>query len=149
MTDHPSPRPRDSRPSDRHLLLHTPLRHLFAPLHRCILTGRFGYSADAPFIVRLDLILDAGIEVTWYVGRDLFAAGLLAPSGDGDVRVWPANIPQQPRFFFSLRDTDAQATFEAGLEAVRDWLDSTYRIVPAGAETQHVNWDAAADLLRS
>jgi hypothetical protein len=149
MPQHPSSRRRDSRPSAESLMLHIPLRHLFAPLERCTLGGRFRYSAADPFVVRLDLILDVEVEVTWFLGRDMFAAGLLAPSGDGDIRVWPSCGPQQARLFLRLRGTDGEATFEADLEMLRTWLDRTYQAVPAGTESGHVDWDAVADLLGS
>ncbi|MFC7571995.1 SsgA family sporulation/cell division regulator [Klenkia terrae] len=48
---------------------------------------RFGGRAEA---VDGD---DAGSGVEWLVARDLLHAGLSRPSGDGDIRLWPARTP--------------------------------------------------------
>ncbi|MET7695618.1 SsgA family sporulation/cell division regulator [Streptomyces sp. NPDC005483] len=60
------------------------------------------------------------MEVTWFLGRDMFAAGLLAPSGDGDIGVWPSCGPQHARLLLSFQGTDGEATVEADLDMFPD-----------------------------
>ena len=149
MTQHPSSHRGDgNRIPVGPLEFRTPLRYLFAPAERSCLEGRFSYSTVDPYAVRLDLILNVDIEVTWFVSRELLAAGLTTPSGDGDFRAWPSIGPQRDQFYFSMQRLDGQATFETSLPAVRQWLDLTYQVVPAGDEALWFDWDATiADLL--
>ncbi len=52
------------------------------------LDGEFSFDPADPYAVTMKLEARSG-SVTWTFARELLAEGLYAPSGDGDVQVWP------------------------------------------------------------
>ncbi|MFK0171041.1 SsgA family sporulation/cell division regulator [Streptomyces sp. NPDC090306] len=102
---------------------------------------RFSYRADDPFVVRLDLLVAPRTHVSWVVGRDLLRAGTQHLSGMADVKVWPSRVPAgRPGLHFRLSRPHGRATFTADLAVVREWLEETYDMVPAGSEAAFLNW---------
>ncbi|MFF8593864.1 SsgA family sporulation/cell division regulator [Streptomyces sp. NPDC015220] len=124
-------------------VFHTTLRRLFTTLAPNSLACRFRYSAADPFAVGIDLVLPSGVTVTWVVARDLLAAGTRRPSGEGDFRAWPSGVREEAgrSLYFSLDRPEGHVTFEADLAGVRQWLDATYELVPAGSECELLDWD--------
>ncbi|MEU9246041.1 SsgA family sporulation/cell division regulator [Streptomyces sp. NPDC048385] len=121
---------------------------LFAPLAPRTLKCRFRYSVGDPFAVSIDLMLAPDAAVTWVVARELLDSGTHRPSGEADFRVWPAVGGRGGRrLYFSLIRPDGHVTFESDLTEVRRWLDSTYRLVPAGSEAELLNWEALEAML--
>jgi hypothetical protein len=80
---------------------------------------------------------DGGVE--WLMARDLLRAGLRHPSGDGDVRLWPARSAADV-LFLELRAPSGHALFELSRGDLAGFLATTEDLVPAGAESE------AADL---
>jgi len=80
--------------------------------------------------------------VTWFFGRELLAAGITAPAGQGDVRVWPARTADGDQLCLALSSPHGNALLEADLATVRDFLARTWEIVPAGTEIAHIDMDA-------
>ncbi|MFF5408449.1 SsgA family sporulation/cell division regulator [Streptomyces misionensis] len=116
------------------------------------LQGRLHYTTADPYAVTVDVMMGTEIVATWVVARDLLDAGTHRPSGEGDFRVWPSWSPKGPNrsLFFSLDRPAGHATFETNLPVIRQWLDSTFEMVPAGSEGELLDWDALeADLLGS
>ncbi|MFQ6147106.1 SsgA family sporulation/cell division regulator [Streptomyces seoulensis] len=141
---------RESPNSGCRSVFRTTLRRLFAPAGPNTLTCKFHYSAADPYAVSIVLVLAPGVTVTWVVARDLLAAGTRRPSGEGDFRVWPSGMRADAgrSLYFSLDRPDGHVTFEADLAEMRQWLDTTYDLVPPGSESQLLDWDVLeADLL--
>jgi hypothetical protein len=88
-----------------------------------------------PAIVSID-----GVEVTWTFARNLLAAGLRGPAGDGDVHVWPCG---PDRTMIELRAPEGTALVEVASADVRAFLSRAYEAVPAGHEFRHLDLDAA------
>ncbi|WP_051791434.1 SsgA family sporulation/cell division regulator [Amycolatopsis jejuensis] len=96
------------------------------------------YDPSDPFAVSVGYHAGGGV-VRWLFGRDLLADGLLAPSGDGDVRVRPA--ADDSRIVVELNAPDGSAVLEAAASELADFLDRTYDEVPAGDEGSWFDFD--------
>jgi hypothetical protein len=99
------------------------------------------YSAVDPYAVRAVFSGD-GMEVEWVFARDLLRTGLVCPTGDGDVHVWPSWGTGRELLMISLTSPDGQAVLEAAADDVRRFLDRTAAVVPDGEESSHLNLDS-------
>ncbi|MFE9423204.1 SsgA family sporulation/cell division regulator [Kitasatospora sp. NPDC006697] len=95
------------------------------------------YDTSLPYGVCITFT-PAGNPVRWYFGRDLLNEGRLVPSGCGDVRVAPGDAG---RTMITLRAWGKEAVIAAPTEDVTAFLADTYALVPAGAESQHIDVD--------
>jgi hypothetical protein len=108
------------------------------------------YSGSDPYAIRMAFHVGADEPVEWIFARDLLADGLLTPEGDGDVRVWPsletglAGVERgRPGILnIELSSPFGEAHFEAPSEAIANFLNRTYRIVPMGKESDVIDFDA-------
>jgi hypothetical protein len=80
--------------------------------------------------------------VEWTFSRDLLADGLLTETGEGDVRIRPANGDPEV-VVMELSSPSGHALFEAGAQRLAEFLDTTYDIVLPGHETLWTNVDDA------
>lgn len=80
--------------------------------------------------------------VTWYVGRELLRRGFYRKSGVGEVQVCPPASGAGDTIRFRLAWKGERMAFDLPASEVEVWLEATYRIVPAEAETDAVDWDA-------
>jgi hypothetical protein len=99
------------------------------------------YSATDPYAVRAVFSGD-GMEVEWVFARDLLRTGLMTPTGDGDVHVWPSWGTGRELLMISLTSPDGQAVLEATADDVRRFLDRTAVVVPDGDESSYLDLDA-------
>jgi hypothetical protein len=105
------------------------------------------YSADHPFAVTT-VFRTADGDVTWVFGRDLLDDGLIEPSGEGDVTVWPAVHGGRAVVCLALASPAGSALLHLDAGALRAFLDESYDLVPMGEEGEHLDIDAAlAELL--
>jgi hypothetical protein len=104
------------------------------------------YSSADPYAVRAVFSGD-GMEVEWVFARDLLRSGLSAPTGDGDVHVWPSWGTGRQLLMISLTSPDGQAVLEAGADDVRAFLDRTTSVVPDGQESLYLDLDATVKQL--
>ena len=74
----------------------------------------------------------------WLVARDLLHAGLSRPSGDGDIRLWPARTPGDV-LFLELRAPSGHALFELSRAVLAGFVADTERLVPRGQESEVVD----------
>jgi hypothetical protein len=102
---------------------------------------RLGYTAGDPWAVTAEFLTPDG-AVTWVFGRELLESGLVHAAGEGDVTVWPVTGPGIRSLYLSLASPHGSALLEADLDAVRDFLDSTYALVPLGTEGSFLDLDA-------
>jgi hypothetical protein len=110
------------------------------------------YSRTDPYAVRVAFHNGTGHPIEWVFARDLLAAGLTAREGIGDVRLWPSAGTGQSGpedegagagiLNIEMSSPDGHAHVQAPAPAMARFLESTYRIVPAGEETSAVDLDA-------
>lgn len=106
------------------------------------LRTRLSYRSYDPLAVHAHFRTDADDLVPWVFARDLLAQGLLRPSGQGDVQVWPGGAGPEAVLNLALSSPDGTAWLRAPLAEVAGWLERTYRLVPAGRETDGCDLDA-------
>ena len=114
------------------------------------------YDPTDPFAVRIafgdvgdanDVDVDeAGIA--WLVSRELLQSGLDRPSGEGDVRVWPAHGATDV-LFLHLRAPSGEALFELSRATVTGFLRQTEVLVPSGSESAMLSLDEELQALLS
>ncbi len=118
------------------------------PVDTLAVPATLSYRASDPYAITA--VFDAGDhgQVAWVFARDLLAAGLDRPTGEGDVAVWPSLHAGLEVACISLTSPAGHALFEAPRAELADFLAQTQALVPAGAEGDHLDLDAAlADLL--
>lgn len=82
-------------------------------------------------------------QVSWSFARELLAAGLVEPSGIGDVRVWPWTTPRGESIALALSSPDGNALFEVSRSLVARFLRRSYALVPKGKEPDCLDVDSA------
>lgn len=104
------------------------------------------YDPCDPLAVRLTFCTEYEESVAWVIGRDLLRGGLHAPTGLGDVRVWPGSR-DRTRYYLQLR-TDASCTlFAFESRVIEAFLAQAYQSVPAAAELSAAVLDAELDAI--
>lgn len=114
------------------------------------------YDAADPFAVRIafgDIGDDSGTVdleegIAWLVSRELLQDGLDRPSGEGDVRVWPAHAAADV-LFLHLRAPSGEALFELSRAVVASFLRQTEALVPTGTESGLLSLDDELHVLLS
>jgi len=116
---------------------------LVVPEHGAVpLVASLYYCADDPYAIKVAFHVGTDEPVEWTFGRELLAAGLVCPAGEGDVQVWPEDAEAADILNIALSSPFGEARFEAPLAATACFLQSTYDIVPAGSETRFINLDS-------
>jgi hypothetical protein len=117
------------------------------------------YSCSDPYAVRMAFHVGTDEPVEWTLARDLLTAALHAREGIGDVRAWPSAASCDPQAQAGVAAGDTvlniamaspfgQAQFEVSAQAIEEFLQRTYQVVPAGHETGYLDFDAElAELL--
>lgn len=119
---------------------------LVVPEHGAVpLVASLDYCADDPYAIKMAFHVGADEPVEWIFGRELLSAGLQAPVGEGDVQVWPDDTDSADILNLALSSPFGEAHFEAQLVEVATFLQSTYGIVPAGAESDFIDVDDELD----
>jgi hypothetical protein len=119
---------------------------LVVPEHGAVpLVASLDYSADDPYAIKMSFHVGADEPVEWIFGRELLAAGLEAPVGEGDVQAWPEDCDGADVLNLALSSPFGEAHFEAPLAEVAEFLQSTYGIVPVGAESDFIDFDGELD----
>ena len=107
------------------------------------------YDVRDPYAVQVTFHT-AGTDdesVEWTFARSLLSDGVSAPTGDGDVQVWPSASGGLPVVCLSLSSPSGKALFEVPLPELVEFLGHTYEAVPAGGESDHVDVEAELALL--
>ncbi len=105
------------------------------------------YLAADPYAVTAVFHADDEASVAWTFGRDLLAQGLDAPSGEGDVGIWPSTSRGAPVICLALSSPSGRALLEASRDDVRTFLAATYDLVPQGTESEHLDLEEALERL--
>lgn len=128
------------------------------------LVASLHYSGRDPYAVRMAFHVGTDEPVEWIFARDLLAAGIESPQGEGDVKVWPSTqscAEGEDLDVIGTADADyavlnielsspfGEAHFEAPAQAMSAFLQRTYNIVPADQESSYIDIEAELnDLLR-
>jgi hypothetical protein len=124
------------------------LRMVVADAEAVSFTASLRYAVADPYAVRA-VFTNEDQEVEWVFARDLLHRGLSAPTGDGDVHVWPSWGTGRELLMVSLTSPDGQAVLETSADSVRTFLDRTAVLVPYGDESLYLDLDAAVARLLS
>ena len=133
-------------------MLHLP-RTITTPLSLVVATGTGEAELDAelrydpadPFAVSLAIGVECGEPVVWTFARDLLAAGISTPTGEGDITIEPDHasaMDDNERMLRITLATDCLATMLTSTHRVVEFLVETYAVVPTGAELDRVDMDA-------
>ena len=115
------------------------------------------YDPTDPFAVRIafgdvgderDLVDAEEAGIAWLVSRELLQSGLDRPSGEGDVRVWPAHGATDV-LFLHLRAPSGEALFELSRATVAAFIRQTEALVPSGSESAMLSLDEELQALLS
>jgi Streptomyces sporulation and cell division protein, SsgA len=120
------------------------------------LMAGLSYTSADPYAVRMAFYVETDEPIEWTLSRDLLAAALHAREGIGDVQAWPSAASCDPAAGGALGRAAAghgvlniamsspfgQAHFEASAQAIEAFLLRTYKLVPAGQEPAHLDFDA-------
>jgi Streptomyces sporulation and cell division protein, SsgA len=110
-------------------------------------TADLAYNPADPYVVLLTFPQTVGEPITWMLSRETLTEGLTAPAGIGDIHIAPT--PARLGYIEVILRSEAQpACFTVLASIIREFLISTYDVVPAGREMDHIDVDAAlVDLL--
>ncbi len=100
------------------------------------------YDPRDPYAVTT-VFMTGSHQVRWTFGRDLLSDGLYEPSGDGDVHVWPClDTAGHAVVIIELCSPDGEALMQAKTGELSAFVDRISRLVPPGAESEHIDVDA-------
>ncbi|WP_129669428.1 SsgA family sporulation/cell division regulator [Phytoactinopolyspora endophytica] len=112
------------------------------------LPADFEYSIHDPLSVTVAFGTNSDAPVRWVFARDLLSEGLDGQAGIGDVTVSPVGSPNGiPAIEIRLSSPDGDAFLRAPADAIEEFLAETWRLVPPGTESQHLDIDLTLDAL--
>jgi hypothetical protein len=121
---------------------------MFAVLHgqETPLLTRWSYRSDDPYAVMMSISRPSGRWIDWLLSRDLLIEGLVGPAGIGDVRLMPFSDEFGDDRFDVLEvrigDDEGSASLEFDRDLIERFLEATFDIVPAGAESAMIDVEA-------
>jgi hypothetical protein len=107
--------------------------------HPRIVSVMLRYDGSDPLALRMVFPAEVSLddsEVVWAFARDLVETGLREPAGEGDVHVWPCGRAQT---VFEFRAPEGVALVQFDNAPLRRFLRSSYAVVPAGKEADHLD----------
>ncbi|MEU0375579.1 SsgA family sporulation/cell division regulator [Streptomyces sp. NPDC006283] len=105
------------------------------------------HNGDHPVAVRMVFQPESclnGTAETWEFARSLLDSGLHAPSGSGDVRIWPCG---RAHTMVELHSPEGVALLQFDRAQLRRFLLHSYATVPLDRETQAIDMDRGLDTL--
>ncbi len=127
------------------------------------LVASLHYSGSDPYAIRMAFHVGPEDPVEWIFARELFADGMTTPEGNGDVQIWPSVAESEDAnsdagnnagydaggqtceplsvLNIKLSSPSGEAHFEAPTDAIANFLDRTYGIVPMGRESAAIDID--------
>lgn len=110
-----------------------------------------GYDPQDPYAVSFGFgpaLGDGEHAATWTFGRDLLLEGITAPTGIGDVYVWPClDVKGCATVVIELRSPSGEVSLQASTVELNEFLHRTLDAVAAGTETDHLDLDDADNWL--
>jgi hypothetical protein len=105
--------------------------------------ARLQYDPSDPYAVTA-VFLTGGGEVRWTFGRDLLLEGVIEPTGDGDVHVWPCmDSDGRPVVLIELCSPDGEALVQSRTGDLTAFLGRVTAAVPPGTESRLLDIDGA------
>ncbi|SFH51296.1 Streptomyces sporulation and cell division protein, SsgA [Amycolatopsis regifaucium] len=98
------------------------------------------YDTSDPFAIKARFLRGTPNEIDWLFSRELLAAGLLEPTGEGDVRIGPS-VSDPEGVQIDLKTPDGAATFTVGAEDLKHLLDCSHAMVPRGEEFLWIDFE--------
>lgn len=135
--------------SQNHPALILDIERLLGISTRQAVRATFRFDPTCPSTVSVEFLVEGGPRVRWRIGRDLITQGLYSVSGLGDVQIWPTGLGEGATAWLRLASGDMAALFELPVPPLEEWLEHTYEVVNADRELAGIDWDLAANLLRS
>jgi hypothetical protein len=113
------------------------------------LQTKLSYDPRDPFAMSATF-LTVGGDVRWTFGRDLLIGGIVEPTGDGDVHVWPCtDNDAHPVVIIELCSPDGEALVQARTSDVITFVEKMTAAVPVGTEAANLDIDAAINAIFS
>ena len=107
------------------------------------LEAELQYDPRDPYAVTT-VFMTGRSQVRWTFGRDLLAAGLYEPSGDGDVHVWPClDADGHAVVIVELCSPDGEALVQAKTGDLSAFVERMTKAVQPGTESGYLDLDAA------
>ncbi|KJS56986.1 SsgA family sporulation/cell division regulator [Streptomyces rubellomurinus] len=113
------------------------MRLITGERHTRDLDVAWSYRPDDPCVISLDF-RGSGSDAVWELSRDLLAAGVRTPAGEGDVHVSPFD---GTRTLIALGGVEGVALLAVRTEELDRFLAATDELVPAGSEHSRIDWD--------
>jgi hypothetical protein len=99
------------------------------------------YDPRDPYAVTT-VFMTGRSQVRWTFGRELLAAGLYEPAGDGDVHVWPClDAEGHAVVIVELCSPDGEALIQARTGDLSSFVDRINKVVAPGMESAHLDVD--------
>ena len=99
------------------------------------------YDPRDPYAVTA-VFMTGESRVRWTFGRDLLTVGMYAPSGDGDVHVWPClDADGHAVVIIELSSPDGEALVQARSGDLTGFVDRMNHAVQPGTETGYLDID--------
>lgn len=115
--------------------------------HPMAFIATFAYDRADPYAVSLTFHIAQG-EVHWLVARSLLLTGLLAPEGEGDVRLRPSlDTDGRPVVEMDFHSPEGRLVVEVSSRDLARFLARTEAEVPSGSESAYVDLDDLAATL--
>ncbi|GAA3096438.1 SsgA family sporulation/cell division regulator [Streptosporangium carneum] len=111
------------------------------------LAAVLSYRVSDPYAVRLAFVQGRKETVVYGFARMLLAAGLLDRAGQGDVTVAPHEEVDDYLVLTVTPEHGYPFALYAQREAVQDFLDRAFGLVPLGREYEHLDVNAAITAL--
>jgi hypothetical protein len=117
---------------------------MFAVLHgqETPLLTRWSYRSDDPFAVMMSISRPSGRWIDWLLSRDLLIEGLAGPAGVGDVRLTPFSDEEFDVLEVRIGDDEGFASLEFDRDLIERFLEASFEIVAAGAESAVIDVEA-------
>jgi hypothetical protein len=111
------------------------------------LEAELQYDPRDPYAVTT-VFMTGRSQVRWTFGRDLLAAGLYEPSGDGDVHVWPClDADGHAVVIIELCSPDGEALVQAKTGDLQAFVERMTKSVQPGSESDYLDLDAAINAI--
>ncbi|MER6218665.1 MULTISPECIES: SsgA family sporulation/cell division regulator [unclassified Streptomyces] len=105
--------------------------------------AHFHYDRVDPYAVRVKFFDQGTAVACWYFDREMLAEGMNRQIGEGDVTFRPRRTVEGLQVHIELRDHTAPGHHAAVISVdggdLDEFLERTYRVTPAGAETMDID----------
>ncbi|MDQ3615810.1 MAG: SsgA family sporulation/cell division regulator [Actinomycetota bacterium] len=103
--------------------------------------AELSYDPAAPYAVTT-VFATSPEKLTWTFGRELLCEGVQAPSGSGDVHVWPClDIDRRPVVMIELCPPGGGALIQVRTDDLVRFIKQMTDVVPLGRESEQLDID--------